>query len=158
MRILRYTFGSLLIALLVAIVLVLTLDFGRFKTDVEVFVSNFLQREFAIGGPLHLTIGRSIELSATDVSLASTPWSTAQTLASFRHIEASLNTWSLIRGPIRLQSLTLDGLRVNLEEKEVGENNWTLIESSQEDTISTDTPATAEIPSLPILPEKYRYY
>jgi uncharacterized protein involved in outer membrane biogenesis len=154
--ILRYTFGSLLIVLLVAIVLVLTLDFGRFKTDAEVFVSNLLQREFAIGGPLHLTIGRSIELSATDVSLASTPWSTAQTLVSFRHIEASINTWSLIRGPIRLQSLTLDGLRLNLEEKESGENNWTLIESSQEDPISADTPATedmGEIPSLPVLPE-----
>jgi len=155
-RILRYTFGSFLIVLLVAIVLVLTLDFGRFKTDVEVFVSNFLQREFAIGGSLHLTIGRSIELSATDVSLASTPWSTAQTLVNFRHIEASINTWSLISGPIRLQSLTLDGLRVNLEENESGENNWTLIESSQEDPISADTPATVdmgEIPSLPVLPE-----
>jgi len=149
-RIARYAIISLLGVLVFAIALVLTLDFGRFKGDAEAWVSNLLQREFTIDGPLHLRIGRTIVFSAADVKLASADWSSVPTLASFRRIEARVDTWSLISGPIRLESLTLDGLRVNLEENKSGDNNWTFDQSVHENLPAEDS---AKRPSLPVRPE-----
>ena len=149
-RIARYAIISILGVLVIAITLVFTLDFGRFKGDAVAWVSNLLQRELTIDGPLHLRIGRSIEFSASDVKLASADWSSTPTLASFRRIEARVDTWSLISGPIRLESLTLDGVRVNLEENKSGDNNWTFDQSMHENLPAEDS---AKRPSLPVRPE-----
>ncbi|MEH6453333.1 MAG: AsmA family protein, partial [Psychromonas sp.] len=154
-RFLRYTSGFLLLVLVVAVVLLLTLDFGRFKGHAEVFVSDLLNRDLSIAGPVHLTVGRSIKFSAVNASLASTDWSNAQSLVSFKQLEINVNTWSLIRGPILLESIVLDGLRVNLEQNESGENNWTLIEAMAQEPNQVIPPpieGAQNSPGLSILP------
>jgi uncharacterized protein involved in outer membrane biogenesis len=149
-RIALYALISLVAILATALTVALTMDFGRFKDDAEVFVSELLQREFRIAGPLHLTLGRTIEFSAEDVQLASTAWSSVPTLVSVRRIEGSVDAMSLLNGPILIESFTVDGLRANLEKNELDENNWAF-----GDTTEVDQEAEEEMdrPSLPVLPD-----
>jgi len=147
-RIALYALISIVAILVTALTVALTLDFGRFKDDAEVFVSDLLQREFKIAGPLHLTLGRTIEFSAEDVQLASTAWTSAPVLVSVRRVEGSIGALSLLDGPIRIESFALDGLRANLEENERGENNWTFTETTEVDQEIVDT---LDRPSLPVL-------
>jgi len=147
-RVSGYLVGGLFAAAIVVIIIASNIDYGRYKTELELFVSNTLGREFVIDGPLHLTLGRSIRLSAEQVKLASTDWSSEPGMVSVDRIEASLNLWSLINGPILIESLTLDELRVSLEQNAAGANNWDF--SSEKDEALTDNGPAAR-PSLPVL-------
>ena len=95
--------------LVITIGITLNMDFGRFKGSAEEFLSGLLDREVAIDGPLHLTLGRMIEVSAENLRVSSTEWSADPQLASVRRIEARINTFSLIRRTKRIESLTIDG-------------------------------------------------
>ena len=147
-RVALYILAATIAVLVIAISIAFTMDFGRFKSDAEVLVSDLLDREFAIDGPLHLTLGRSVELTAEDVRLAGTEWSAEVNIASVRRIEVSVNTWSLLRWPIKIESLVVDGARINLEHNDAGENNWTFFEpgDAPEDEIMSD-----QRPRLPVL-------
>ena len=147
-RVSGYLVGGLFSAIIVVIIIAFNIDYGRYKTDLELFVSDTLGREFVIDGPLHLTLGRSIRFSAEQIKLASTDWSSEPGMASVGRLEASLNLWSLISGPILIESLTLDELRVNLEQNAAGDTNWDF--SSEGDETLTDNGPAAR-PSFPAL-------
>jgi len=122
--------GAAVLAL--AIGLALTMDFGRFKGSAEAYISSLLERELTIAGPLKLTLGRTIDFSAQDVRLASTDWSADPRLASARRIEARVNTWSLISGTVRVESLAIDAARISLERNAIGESNWSSLSQAAE--------------------------
>ncbi len=126
----------------------LTMDFGRFKGNAEALVSELLDREFAIDGPLHLTLGRTVDLSAEGIRLASTGWSSNPQLASVRRIEASVNTWSLISGPIMIESLAIDGVRINLEHNAERQSNWAFFEQSEEQAEEESSSALGRFPLI----------
>ncbi|MFA9421142.1 MAG: AsmA-like C-terminal region-containing protein, partial [Gammaproteobacteria bacterium] len=147
-RLLGYLIGGLFTAAIVIIIIASNIDYGRYKTDLELFASNTLGREFVIDGPLHLTLGRSIRFSAEQVQLASTDWSSEPGMVSVGRLEASLNLWSFINGPILVESLRLDDLRVSLEQNAAGANNWDF--DDEEDEALTDNGPAAR-PSLPVL-------
>ena len=114
-----------LVTLLVMLVaLVVSVDFGRFKSKAEVLVSEQLGREFRIDGDLHLNLGRSIELLAEDVFLANPAWAEEGGFFTVRKIDVSVDTWSLINGPIIVQRAEIDGITVNLEKSLTGESSW----------------------------------
>jgi hypothetical protein len=147
-RIALYSLAIVFAILVIVIAGILTLDFGRFKANAETLLSDALQREFSIDGPLHLEIGRTIEFSAEGVRLASSDWADDPTLASIRRIDARIDTWSLINGPVRVSALNVDGLRVNLQENELGENNWTFGLSGE---TGKNEEESADRPGLPML-------
>jgi len=114
-----------LVTLLVMLVaLVVSVDFGRFKSKAEVLVSEQLGREFRIDGDLHLNLGMSIELYADDVFLANPGWAKDDGFVTVRKIDISVDTWSLINGPIIVQRAEIDGIAVNLEKSPTGESSW----------------------------------
>ncbi len=152
-RIALYFFVAIVAVLAISIALAFTMDLGRFKSNAEVFVSELLNRKLSINGPLHLNLGRSIELSAEDVSLAGTDWSAESNIASVGLIKASVNTWSLISGPIMIESLELDGVRISLEHNDAGENNWTFFEPKEE---TADKVESDERPRMPVFADNIR--
>jgi len=152
-RIALYFFVAIVAVLAISIALAFTLDLGRFKSNAEVFVSELLNRKLSINGPLHLHLGRSIELSAEDVSLAGTDWSTESNIVSVAQIKASVNTWSLISGPIMIESLELDGVRISLEHNDAGENNWTFFGPQEK---SGNKEESGERPRMPVLADNIR--
>jgi len=135
-----------IVAIIISVAL--TIDFGLFKGNAEALVSELLDREFVIDGPLHLTLGRTVDLSAEGIRLASTGWSSDPQLASVRRIEASVNTWSLISGPIIIESLAIDGVRINLEHNAEGQKNWTFFERSEEQAEEESSSAPERIPLI----------
>jgi uncharacterized protein involved in outer membrane biogenesis len=133
-RVALYSLSTVIVIFAVMVGIALSIDFGRFKGSAETLVSDLLAREFQIDGPLSLTLGRTIELSAEGLRLTSTDWSNDPQLASVRRIDARIDTWSLINGPILIESLAIDGVRVNLEHSAERENNWAFFEQTEQQT------------------------
>ena len=133
-RVALVSLSTVMVIFAIMIGIALTIDFGRFKGSAETLVSDLLAREFQIDGPLSLTLGRTIELNAEGLRLASTEWSNDPELASIRRLDARIDTWSLISGPILIESLVIDGVRVNLEHSAERENNWAFFKQTEEQT------------------------
>lgn len=136
----RYFLYAVTGMLLVIVTIASTVDFGRFKRGAEALVSDLLDRDVTIAGPFHLTLGRTIHLSAEDFRLASSEWSVNPELASISRIDARVDMWSLLSQTIVLESLIIEGARINLERSAEQGDNWTLFEpeggSSDEDSSS----------------------
>jgi len=114
----------LLAGLLLA--LAMTVDLGRFDSRIEALVSRLLEREFRADGPLSINIGRTIDVSAGDVYLASAGWDDAEPMLVARRMEATIRTASLLKGPIRFERIEIEGLRLRLVSNDAGDVNWDL--------------------------------
>lgn len=104
--------------------LIVTIDLGRFKGQVETSVSQVLGREFRTDGPLSIEVGRTIRISANDVFLASAGWDDGQAMLAARRVKATIRTASLVKGPVRIEDLELEHLRLRLVSNDAGEANW----------------------------------
>lgn len=148
-RVALYSFLGLFGLLVIAAILLLTMDLGRFKGTTEDLLSDLLEREFRIDGEFQVHVGRHIRIVADDVSLAGAQWGTAGKIASVGHLAGTVDTWSLIRGPILIESLQIDNARVHLESNDAGEDNWTFFPPTPEDEIEETEPE--ERPRLPVM-------
>lgn len=124
-RISLYFLAGIVAILLAATAVLVTMDFGRFKDRIEVAGSEFLGRELRIDGELHATIGSSIDLFVEDFYLANPAWAENDAFVTARKIDISVDTWSLINGPIEFKRIEIDGVRVNIEQNENGDASWT---------------------------------
>ncbi|MDH5499958.1 MAG: AsmA family protein [Gammaproteobacteria bacterium] len=147
-RVALYAVAGLVGLLLLALIVLLNTDLGRFKHSGEDLVSELLGRQFVIDGPLHASIGRKIEVDAENLRLAATEWSAEPDLVTVRRVTARVDTWSLVSGPIRIESLEIDGVRVALETREDGADNWTLAAAGE-----APEPVDEDLsrPQLPVL-------
>jgi hypothetical protein len=148
----------LVLVVTLAVVVVLSVDLGQYKSNAEELVSERLGREFRIGGAFEPSLGRSIRLVAEDLRLAGTEWSDASDLVSVKRLELSIDTWSLFRGPIIVETLSIDGTRINLEKLEDGRNNWTM-STPQDSEQDSDEELPAEgggIDELPVMLNELR--
>lgn len=146
-RVALYFAISLVSILTIAAVFVLNTDLGRFKGAAERFLSDLLEREFAIDGELHVSVGRRIEISAENIRLAGTEWSTDPNLVEVDRFSAVIRTLSLLNGPILIENIDIQGVRASLEQDSTGNDNWTRSAAESE----AEVPVVAERPSLPVL-------
>ena len=118
---------SIAIALLaVAIVVLFTVDLSGFKGNLEDYVSNATGRRFVIAGRFEPSIGDTIDLVVEDVRLANTAWGTAENILELQRLVVSVDTWSLISGPIDVLNLEVEGLTLHVEkEPETLHSSWT---------------------------------
>ena len=108
------------------VVLLLTVDLSRFKSNVEDYVSDATGREFVIAGHFAPSIGRTIDLVAEDVRLANADWGTAANILELQRLVVSIDTWSLLSGPIDVLNLEVEGLTLHVEkEPETLQSSWT---------------------------------
>ena len=150
--------GVLALLVTLAVIVALSIDLGRYKSNAEELVSERLGREFRIGGTFELTLGQSIRLFAEDARLAGTDWSGAGDLVSVERLELRIDTWSIFRGPIIVETLSLAGTRINLEELEDGRNNWTMstLQNSERDSDEEVTAEDEGIDELPVMLNELR--
>ena len=86
---------SLVIALIgIAIILLLTIDLGRFKGNIEDYVSKATGRAFVIAGQFQPSVGRTVDLVAEDVQLANADWGIAGNILELERVVVSIDTWS----------------------------------------------------------------
>jgi uncharacterized protein involved in outer membrane biogenesis len=150
--------AALALVVTVAVVVALSIDFGRYKSNAEELVSERLGREFRIGGKLELTLGQGIRLVAEDARLAGTDWSDAGDLVSVERLELSIDTWSIFRGPIVVETLSIEATTINLEELEDGTNNWTLStpQDSEQEPEEEESAEAEGIDELPVMLNELR--
>lgn len=153
MRTARIAFYSLLgivIVLVLAVIVVVSIDLGRYKNSVEGLVSDALNREFRIEGTFAPSLGPTIRLFAESIHLAGTDWSAAEDLLYVERLEVSVDAWSLISGPVVIEELAVAGIRINLEELEDGRKNWALAseEAPEDETEDAERERLEELPLI----------
>ncbi len=115
-----------LVAFLVALCLYLAFgDLGRHKGRIEQFVTQRIGREFAIDGPLTLKLTPAIWVQAEGVRVTNVPWGSTPQMLQVGHVAAKIDLWSLLFGPVDVQTLELRDVTVTLERDHNGSNNWT---------------------------------
>jgi uncharacterized protein involved in outer membrane biogenesis len=146
MRWLKYVlvFAGVLIALVVALIaVVLTIDLGRFKPEVESLASDLVGREIRIDGELSPSLGAEIRVVAGGVRIVNPEWAADDDLLRAGKLDVSLDLRSLLSGRYLLNNIEIDDLVVALEQNEDGANNWTLFASDPaEEAVEADEPSS----------------
>ncbi len=118
--------SSVLVLIGVAIVLLFTIDLGRFKSNLENYVSETTGRQFVIAGRFEPSIGKTVDLVAEDVRLANADWGTAENIVELERVVVSVDTWSLLSGPIEVLNLEVEGLTLHVEKQpDTLQSSWT---------------------------------
>jgi len=116
----------LLIATAVGLIAVLTsLDYGRYKADLDKMVQDATGREFTIGGDLDLALSLKPKLTVTDVSFANADWATSdQPMMTLKRLDAQVALKPLLSGRLEIDFIELDGLDLVLQTDGAGKANW----------------------------------
>ncbi|MEH6588951.1 MAG: AsmA family protein [Halioglobus sp.] len=129
-----------------------SLDFGRFKPQVESFASDVLNRPLTIAGPLHFTVGlrEGAKLSVENLTLAGADWNSSAELLHLDKFEVAVAIASLTQSPLIIDSVMIDGLHVQLEKDDQGRKNWQFFES--EDAVEQDEITDQKRFRMPVWP------
>ena len=144
-----YALAGTVAIVLSAVAVLISIDLGMFKDRIEVLATDLFGRELRIDGELHVRIGTSFELFAEDVYLANPEWADDEAFVTARKIDIAVKTWSLVKGPIDIERLEIDGVRVNLEENAEGDASW--IFEGLETEPDSESEETAPIGRLPLV-------
>ena len=133
-----YVLAGTAVVLLTAVLVIVSVDFGMLKNRIELLVTEKLGREFRIDGELHAYVGTKIELYAENIYLANPDWAKDEAFVSVRKIDVVVNTWSFISGPIDIEHLEINGVRVNIEQNDQGDASWQFSGIKPEDDEPTE--------------------
>lgn len=124
-RIALYLVVGISALLLTAVALLLTIDLGRFKGQIENIVTNVLGRELRVEGVLHAYLGRNIEIYAERATLANPDASIEPYFVAVDRVDVSIDAWSLIKGRlVVIDRGDAEGVDVNLEMNQDGSASW----------------------------------
>jgi uncharacterized protein involved in outer membrane biogenesis len=151
-------------ALLAAIVLYLAFgDLSRHKGRIEAFVTERIGRPFAIDGAFKLKVLPSIAVAAERIRLGNADWGSQPQMVEIGRVSTRIGLWSLVRGPVDVQSFEMGDVSVLLEKDADGKGNWALGEArAPEETAAplgsnaTAVPAVIQHASLENLRVVYR--
>ncbi len=133
----------------ICLILVLNMDLGRFQGQIEDAVTDALGREFAIDGEFSVEIDLDrVRIAVSDVRLAGADWGDAPNLAQVGRFETSINFLSLLNWPIRIESLDVERVRVNLEQDEAGTGNWEFFEPDEQEVPEEETGPPGDLPVI----------
>ena len=129
------------------IVLLLSIDLSRFKSNLEVYVSEATARDFVIAGQFNPSIGKTIDLVAGDVRLANADWGVARNILELERVVVSIDTWSLLSGPIEVLNLEVEGLTLYVEkDPDTLQSSWSFGEAAAETDSADDERQPFELP------------
>jgi uncharacterized protein involved in outer membrane biogenesis len=142
-RFLKWTLFAAITLVVVAGILLFTLDLGFLRGAVEERVSRALGREFSIDDELSIRLGRDLVLQAESLRLANAAWAEGQDLVRIGRLNAVLDPWSAWNGPLLIRRIELDDLDVSLLQNEEGLGNWQITASG-----ATEEPGAEALPFL----------
>lgn len=136
--------GVLVAAFIVLLLLLLTVDLGRFKPQAEALASDLIGRRIHIDGVFEPSLGAEIRVVAGDVRIDNPDWAEGDALLSADRLDVSLDLRALLSLRYDLTNVDIDNLVIALEQSEDGANNWTLFASdpAEEAEAETDEPAS----------------
>jgi uncharacterized protein involved in outer membrane biogenesis len=134
---------GVILVLTVAVVLLATLDWNRFKPFIDSKASDALGRPFAINGDLQVEWRRPeaehgwrrwipwAHVTAHDISIGNTDWGSAPKFATLKQVQFRIALLPLLSHRVVLRQIQLGGPSVDLERRADGRANW---EFTREDT------------------------
>jgi uncharacterized protein involved in outer membrane biogenesis len=120
------TVAIVLAAVAAALALPRLVDPDRLKRIAREKAQALWGRELSIG-EVSLDLWPLPTLHAGQVGLANAPWAKSKQLLYAESVDARLELLPLVVGKVRLKSLDLDGVRVNLETRADGLKSWDLV-------------------------------
>ncbi len=154
-RVFGFSIAFIGVALLVCILYLSFADLGHHKKRIEAVVTHYTGRDFVIEGDLRLRIFPRLTLIVERARFANASWGSKPQMVEVGHLEAEIDTWSLLSGPIDVRKVELNDVRVLLEQNREGRGNWILREP-RADAATADKPddAPPERTQFPVVIEK----
>ena len=117
--------GVVFVAAAVASVSMLSsMDFNRFKSDVEKLAEDATGRELTIKGDMQLDISLSPSLNVSGVTMAGAAWGEDKPMLVLNNLQAKVDLVSLLSGQIDVDYIVMDGLALVLQTDGKGRANW----------------------------------
>jgi uncharacterized protein involved in outer membrane biogenesis len=122
-RILAIT-ALLIITLIVAVYIILVnVDFNRFKPLIAQAVQNATGRTLNIKGDIKVELGLTLAVSAEDITFQNEPWGSRQELARIKRFETKLALLPLMMRHIKIEQLNLVEPDILIETDKSGASN-----------------------------------
>ncbi|MDH3901658.1 MAG: AsmA family protein [Xanthomonadales bacterium] len=116
-----------LLVLIVALAVGLTIllyNPHMIKGPVERYLSDFAGYSITLDGELEINTGKLIQIGANDISVSAPEWARHDKVVVIGRMNLVLNTASLFKDIILVETLEVDDLQINLETDDKGKGNW----------------------------------
>ena len=139
-------FGVTAALLLVGITFILlTVDPNEHKSKIEALVQEQTGRTFQISGELNLSFFPWVGVKVGAMSLGNAPGFGEQAFVAIQNAEVHVEVMPLLQQEIKVSTITLNGLALNLAKNAEGKDNWSDIgQSSDDPTTDTISPSDDE--------------
>jgi uncharacterized protein involved in outer membrane biogenesis len=148
-----YTVKQIALAILAGIILILIipiaillLDASILRQPIAKYISDKLERPFAINGDLRVGLFKHPYVEANGVVLGNAAWATAPEMLRIERVKVSIELTPLFGGRVVLPEVELTKPDVTLERDIDGEGNWSF--RSDQGTQSSERTRPPEIRSL----------
>ena len=108
-----------------AITLLLTLDPNDYTPQIENFVKSQTGRTLKLDGHVGYELGAMTSLELTNARFGNPPWASKPYMAKISRGKVTLDVRTLLKGPIVVELIELEGAELHLEALEDETNNWT---------------------------------
>ncbi|MGK0673551.1 MAG: AsmA family protein [Halothiobacillaceae bacterium] len=124
-------------------VFVATFDANRYKPQIEALAQRHLGRTLSLGGDVRLTLWPVLGLRAEQVRLGNAEGFTDPLFAEAESLVLGVQPLSLLAQRLKVNEVAVDGLRLFLEHRKDGSNNWSLTPSVSVSQPAAEMPASA---------------
>lgn len=117
--------GVVLVITVSAGVFLLTLDANRYKPELISLVKHHTGRDLTLAGSVSLSLYPAIALEVNQARLGNAVGFREPYMATAQNVRVAVQLWPLLRNQqLRIQEVTLQGVRLNLQRKPNGVPNW----------------------------------
>jgi AsmA protein len=124
-------------------VFVATFDANRYKPKIEALAQQHLGRTLRLGGDVSLTLWPVLGLRAEQVTLGNAEGFTDPLFAEAESLVLGVQPLPLLEKRLEVNEVALDGLKLFLERRKDGINNWQLAPRAPAPTPGAEAPAAA---------------
>lgn len=121
---------GLLALLVMAISWLLTTDLGSFKPQIARWASEKTGRQVSIDGALNINLARQNSIVVENIRIGNPEWADTAEMLFVGRLEVRFDLRSLFSGPLLVELIDLDNVRLSLLESEQGEKNWLLFQQA----------------------------
>ncbi|MBY0510903.1 MAG: AsmA family protein [Rhodospirillaceae bacterium] len=123
MKALKIIAGIVIVLIVGVVIVLLTVDVGKYKGVIQDQAKAVTGREVTIGD-IKLALSLSPAIVVTDVKVANAPWGSRPEMLTLQRLEASTQLIPLLFGTVNISNLKLVGPDAVLETNAQGKGNW----------------------------------
>lgn len=117
----------LFVVIALAVSLPFLFDANDFKDDITAQVGQETGLELTIGGDINFSFLPWLGMQLEDVQLGNAPNYSQETFAQAEQIAVQVKLLPLLQSKIELDTITVQGLLLNLERNQAGQGNWEML-------------------------------